>query len=120
MEKKLELSLLLEFYGKILSERQRELIEYYCNDDLSLAEISELTGITRQGARDGIKKAELILEDCEVKLGMYKAYSDREKALEKLLSLAERLAGKYSFGSDPGYTELVNTARALAGQDEDI
>ena len=119
MDKKLELSLLLEFYGAMLSDRQRELTEYYCNDDLSLAEISELTGITRQGARDGIRKAGLILEECEEKLGMYKAYQKRSEALSSLMKVAGALADKYSFGEDPGYRELINAARALAGQDED-
>ena len=117
MEKKLELSLLLEFYGQMLSVRQRELIDYYCNDDLSLAEISELTGITRQGARDGIKKAEAILEDYEQKLGLYKGYAARAEAFSRVIALAGSLSKKYSFGSDPEYARLLEEAKALAGYD---
>lgn len=63
---------LLDIYGSLLSDRRRELLEYYYNDDYSLSEISELTGISRQGIRDSIKKSEAELNTLEEKLGMYK------------------------------------------------
>ena len=50
MAKNLEISFLLDFYGEMLTQKQREVIEYYYNDDLSLAEIADNEGITRQGA----------------------------------------------------------------------
>lgn len=115
MDRKLEISLLLEFYGQMLSERQRELIDYYYNDDLSLTEISELTGITRQGARDGIKKAGAILETYEEKLGMFRSYRARQSAVKALLTRLARLSEKYSFGSDPDYALLEKQISALAG-----
>ena len=49
MAKNLEISFLLDFYGSMLTEKQRIMIEYYYNDDLSLAEIADNEGITRQG-----------------------------------------------------------------------
>ena len=49
MAKNLEISFLLDFYGEMLTQKQREVIEYYYNDDLSLAEIADNEGITRQG-----------------------------------------------------------------------
>jgi len=52
--KNLEISFLLDFYGSMLTEKQRIMIEYYYNDDLSLAEIADNEGITRQGVRDSI------------------------------------------------------------------
>lgn len=58
MAKNLEISFLLDFYGSMLTEKQRIMIEYYYNDDLSLAEIADNEGITRQGVRDSIKRAE--------------------------------------------------------------
>ena len=70
MEKNVEISLLLSFYKKMLTERQADCIELYYNDDLSLAELSEQLGITRQGVRDNIKRAEHILYDTEKKLGL--------------------------------------------------
>ena len=67
--KNLEISFLLDFYGDVLTERQREVMEQYYNDDLSLAEIADNFGITRQGVRDSIKRAEGILLDLEARLG---------------------------------------------------
>ncbi len=69
-EKNLEISFLLDFYGEILTEKQREVIELYYNDDLSLAEIAEHAGITRQGVRDAIKRGEATLLFMEEKLGL--------------------------------------------------
>ena len=57
-EKNLRLASLLDFYGEVLSERKQEVLSLYYNEDLSLAEIAEEIGISRQGARDLIKKAE--------------------------------------------------------------
>ena len=53
----LEMSLLFDFYGETLTEKQRELFDLYYNEDLSLSEIAEHAGITRQGVRDSIKRA---------------------------------------------------------------
>ena len=57
-EKNLAISALLDEYAAVLTERHRVLLNYYYNEDLSLAEIASLVGISRQGVRDGIKKAE--------------------------------------------------------------
>ena len=104
-------SLLLEFYGQLLSERQCELVDYYYNDDLSLAEISELTGITRQGVRDGIKKAEGILETFEKKLRMYELYSKREAYGTEAAKLLSKLSQKYNI--DPEDAEFVRLGNVI-------
>ena len=70
MPKDLAISRLLDVYGSLLPEKQRLLCELYYDEDLSLAEISENEGITRQGARDSIKRAEGQLRLFEEKLGM--------------------------------------------------
>ena len=57
MAKDLRITFLLDFYGDMLTEKQREVVECYYNEDLSLAEIAEEKGITRQGVRDGIMNA---------------------------------------------------------------
>ena len=57
MAKNLEISFLLDFYGDMLTEKQRDVIEYYYNEDLSLSEIAENQGISRQGVRDAIKRS---------------------------------------------------------------
>ena len=65
MAKDLEMGYLLDFYGEVLTEKQREMLRQYYNDDLSLSEIGENFGITRQGARDAIKHGENALEELE-------------------------------------------------------
>ena len=63
MAKDLEMGYLLDFYGEVLTEKQREMLRQYYNDDLSLSEIGENFGITRQGARDAIKHGENALKE---------------------------------------------------------
>ena len=69
-EKNMNISFLLDFYGDVLSEKQREILDLYYNEDLSLAEIAESNGLTRQGVRHIIKKAEEELLSLETKLGL--------------------------------------------------
>ena len=68
MAKNLEISYLLDFYGETLTQKQREVMEQYYNDDLSLSEIAENFGITRQGVRDAIKHGEASLLELEEKI----------------------------------------------------
>ena len=70
MAKDLGITILLDFYGDMLTEKQRDFLGYYYNDDLSLSEIAENEGITRQGVRDSIKRAEAQLFDMEERLGL--------------------------------------------------
>lgn len=72
MPKDLKVVLLLDYYGGLLPEKQRRLVEYYYCDDLSLAEISETEDITRQGARDAIVRAVKKLNDFESTVGFAK------------------------------------------------
>ena len=66
--KNLEISYLLDFYGDVLTEKQRDVMEQYYNDDLSLSEIADNFGITRQGVRDAIKRGEGTILELEDKL----------------------------------------------------
>lgn len=70
MDKNVQIGLLFSFYRNMLTERQIECIELYYNEDLSLSEISEHLGITRQGVRDNIKRAECTMFDIEERLGL--------------------------------------------------
>ena len=89
--KPLEMSLLFDFYGETLTEKQRELFDLYYNEDLSLAEIAEHAGITRQGVRDSIKRAEHTLRDMEDRLGLVARYGGTERCAEELMREVERL-----------------------------
>lgn len=70
MEKNLKYSALLSIYGALLTEKQLSAMEYYYDEDLSLGEIAENTGISRQGVRDFIKRGEEMLDFYEEKLGL--------------------------------------------------
>ncbi|MBO5214540.1 MAG: YlxM family DNA-binding protein [Clostridia bacterium] len=86
-----EITLLLDFYGNALTERQRRTAELYFQEDLSLGEIAEMTGITRQGVRDGLKKAEKALFEYEERLGIAGRFLRQRKALEEAKHTAEEL-----------------------------
>lgn len=92
LEKGVNISLLLDCYGTLLTERQREVLDLYRNDDLSLGEISELTGITRQGVSECIRKAENILIEYEEKLGLQKLYEARKQILSEIKDKVTHLA----------------------------
>ena len=88
-EKDMKISFLLDFYGEVLSERKRLVLEYYYNDDLSLAEIAQEIGISRQGVRDLVKKAEEELHFYEEKLGLAKRFRLAQTQAKSLLSMME-------------------------------
>ena len=83
-EKNLNMGYLLDFYGELLSERKRSVMDMYYNEDLSLAEIALEIGISRQGARDIIKKSEEELMFYEEKLGLAQKLKSVEKCVEQL------------------------------------
>lgn len=82
MAKDLYASALLDVYGEFLSEKQRTIAAYYYYDDLSLSEISENKGITRQGVRDLIKRAEQQLYRMEKTCGYYHKFSELRRLSE--------------------------------------
>lgn len=83
-QKDMRISFLLDFYGDTLSERRREIIEMYYNEDLSLSEIAEQTGISRQGVRDSVKKSEKELLELEETLGLAERFSKVKKETENI------------------------------------
>ena len=87
MAKDLEMGYLLDFYGEVLTQKQREMLRQYYNDDLSLSEIGENFGITRQGARDAIKHGETTLKELEAKVGFAARYRRVQQKLEELEQL---------------------------------
>ncbi len=99
--KDMKISLLLDFYGETLSERRREIMELYYNDDLSLSEIAELKGISRQGVRDSIKKSEAELDELESKLGLAARFESLKGEVDKIASLLS-MASAMSDGDAKG------------------
>ena len=108
-EKNLEMSQLLDFYGETLSERKRSVMSLYYNEDLSLAEVAEEVGISRQGVRDLIKKAEKELADLEETLGL----ADRFNRLRELADSAEEVMLRDNVSDElkSAITALVSAVR---------
>ena len=86
MEKNVEISILCDLYGKLLTQKQFDFLNDYYNKDLSLSEIAENNQITRQAVRDIIKKGEKKLFEHEEKLLFMKRMSNQEKTIEHVLS----------------------------------
>ena len=82
MEKRVDCGILLSFYGAMLTERQRELLSYRYEEDLSLAEIAALCGTTRQGAHDAIRRGEAQLGALEARLGLRARWARIREGLE--------------------------------------
>ena len=89
-EKNLNIGYLLDFYGVLLSDRKRTVMEMYYNEDFSLSEIAEQIGISRQGVRDIIKKSEDDLIFYEERLGLAQKLQNVEKQADKLSAMAEK------------------------------
>ena len=86
MEQNVKISILLDIYGKLLTEKQYKLLDDYYNNDLSLSEIAENEEITRQAVRDNIKKGEKNLFEYEEKLGIMKKTIIQEEQIANILS----------------------------------
>ncbi len=91
MDKKYNISTLLDFYGDMLTERQRTAAELYYNEDLSLSEIAEEIGISRQGVRAALVKSKEILIGFESKLGLAQRFYKAKKNVDTLLEYAEKV-----------------------------
>lgn len=91
MEKNFEVSSLLDFYGEFLTANQREVLYLYYNEDLSLSEIADNQGITRQGVRDTIKKAETKLFDMEKKLELFNKFNNIQPALSSIIENSKKI-----------------------------
>lgn len=96
MEKKVEVSILCQIYGKLLTEKQFEFIDDYYNNDLSLSEIAENNNITRQAVRDVIKKGENKLFEFEEKLGIMKKNMKQEEKIANILSELTKIQTKFT------------------------
>ncbi len=94
MEKNVKISMLCQYYGKILTEKQLAILEDYYDNDLSLSEIAQNQNITRQAVRDIIKKGENKLFELEEKLGIMKRMLKQEEKIAVILSEITRIQEK--------------------------
>lgn len=86
------MTMLYDFYGDLLTERQKEFYDLYYNEDYSLAEIAENVGITRQGVRDVLVRAEAILSEMEEKTGIVARFLEVRSGLSAIEESVEKIA----------------------------
>ncbi len=102
MEKTLRMALLFDIFGELLTDKQKEYFDLYYNENLTLSEIAEYEGISRQGVRDIIIRAEAILVETEQKTGVLKRYIEIQNevaAIEGYLkSIAELNQARFKNG----------------------
>ena len=103
------MTMLFDFYGEVLTPRQKEFFDLYYNEDLSLAEIAENYGISRQGVRDVIVRAEAIMTDLEDKTGLMKRFMLMQQQVQAILDAAEKIQTvNYRQYDDPELARLAN------------
>lgn len=103
-DKILRISLLYDFYGQLLTEKQQEIIQLYYSHDLSLGEISEQLGVSRQAVYDTIKRTEKILFEYEEKLGLVQKFVATNERVEKIVKIVEEIEkNKRLIESKPDY-----------------
>lgn len=109
------MALLFDFYGDLLTDRQKEFFDLYYNEDLSLAEIGENYGITRQGVRDVIVRGEAYMETVEEKTGLIKRFHTMRAQLEDVASCADDLLRRNAEAyDDPELERLGHKLKELA------
>ena len=119
MPKNMEIIWLFDFYGDMLTDKQRQVVELYYEEDLSLAEIAENQNITRQGVRDSIKRAECILLDLEAKIGWAGRYRELGAALQKIEAQTRLIQSYHEQGKILGTgvydatVEILSTLRSI-------
>ncbi len=107
MAKDLSMCSLLDTYSAVLTEKQRNVLRLYYDDDLSLGEIAELEGITRQGVRDSIKKGEATLTELESMLHFAGRSGRFSSIVENIRKNAKDILAYVDSG---GYTAQIKRA----------
>ena len=107
------MTMLFDFYGELLTDRQKEFFDLYYNEDLSLAEIAEHAGISRQGVRDVIVRAEATMQEVEDKTGIIKRFEKQRPHLDAIEAAAAEMNNiNFRRYEDPRLNELANLITA--------
>jgi predicted DNA-binding protein YlxM (UPF0122 family) len=96
-DKLVQIALLFDFYGQLLTVKQIEIVDMYYNNDLSLGEISEQKGISRQGVYDTLKRAEKTLYQYEEKLGLVDRFLKQKQNMQKTIEMLDELIKEKEF-----------------------
>ena len=107
------MTLLFDFYGETLTDRQKEFYDLYYNEDLSLTEIAENYGMSRQGVRDAIVRAETALTELEEKTGLIRRFQEQTQSLKELQELADAARAA---NADPVVADYLRRIQGLCAK----
>lgn len=108
----LEMTLLFDYYGELLTQRQRECFDMRYNQDFSMSEIAHELGVSRQGVFDNLSRAEALLRNMEDKTGCVRLSMQLRAARQRILCVADTL----SASSDENLQKLAFELRSAAGE----
>lgn len=113
MDKVLEITLLYDFYGELLTEKQRSVIELYYLDDYSLNEIGDSHGITRQAVHELIKRTEKILRGYEEKLMLVDKFLKQKARQEAALQAFDEIISAKGLSGDETFLSLREKVKSI-------
>lgn len=118
MAKDLSLCSLIDTYSAVLTDKQRNVLRLYYDDDLSLGEIAELEGISRQGVRDSIKRGEAILNELESQLHFADKFNSFGNLTESIRRNAKNIL---AYADSGGYTsQIKRAAQSIVDSSEEL
>ena len=91
IEKKIKIGNLFDFYGALLTDKQKDIVELFCLQDFTFGEIAEELSVSRQAVFDTMKRVEIILDNYEEKLKLFEKFSQRKSCVNALLAEVETL-----------------------------
>ena len=115
VSRKIELAWLTAFYGGLLTDKQRQVLALHCEEDLSLAEIAQELGVSRQGVFDNLSRAEALLRNMEEKTGCVSRDLACRKAAKQIMEAALQLREH----SDPNVSALAECIASAAANLEE-
>ena len=120
-EKDLRVSVLLDYYSPMLTDKQNDVIDLYYNEDLSLSEIAEHENITRQGVRDSIKRGEQTLYEMEEKFHLVQRSEKYYAMIEDIIKLASEIKRECAYGGNTNsITRRAEAIEKLAEENKEL
>lgn len=120
-EKDLRVSVLLDYYSPMLTDKQRDVIDLYYNEDLSLSEIAEHEKITRQGVRDSIKRGEQTLYEMEEKFRLAERSEKFSALIKEIMEVAADIRAECGGGCSPiAITRRADYISELAEKNKEL
>ena len=112
-----EISMLYDFYGELLTKRQKDVLEYYYGDDYTLGEITEMAGISRQAVYDTVRKAEKSLRSYESRLGLVERFRRTKDQTDRISAMLDEMIS--SADDDVLAAKLTDVRDIIEGLDEE-